>query len=271
MIETCELFKSTGLVLFRGFDVDVKGFRTFTESLCTSFVSYAGGATARTIIDNDPTMMAATEAGHVFPIPLHSEMSYSVDRPAVLWLHCERPTPDGGQTTVADGVGFADRLTPGTRRLFEELGVQYVFRHPEGRWQRIFQTDDLDKVRALCARERQTVRIDDDGSVIQACIRPALTRTAFGGELSFANGVLTQLKWELDGGKLRYVRLGDGRRIPDEIAAELSCIEHDLTREIDWQPADIVMLDNIRVLHGRREITDPTRVVYIRMARGIIH
>jgi alpha-ketoglutarate-dependent taurine dioxygenase len=264
-----KLFRSTGLILFRGLDLDLPRFRALTERFCTDFVSYAGGGTARPLHDGDPTMMAVAEAGHHYPTPLHSEMSYTSDRPLVLWFYCQRPAREAGETTVADGVRFASELSPATRELFETRGLRYVLKHPDGRWQSIFQTDDLDEVRRICDQAKQSMRVEEDGTVIQESNWPAFIPAHFGGEPSFANGTLTQLQWEADGGQVRFVRLGDGNRIPAPVVAEIRGIETDLTRDVAWQPGDVVMIDNTRMLHGRRGHSDPKRAISLRMARRL--
>lgn len=266
--EVRALLETVGVILFRDFGTDLDTFRRFSDRMSRDLVSYAGGATVRSIIGGDPTMMTAREKGHTFPIPLHSEMSYASDRPTLIWFHCERPTTGSGFTTVADGVRFARMLRPETAALFGP-GVRYVFRHPPGRWQQIFQTERIDDVREACARQQQAMRVDDDGTVIQECVGPAFAESPLGGGRSFANGVLTQLRWERDGGELRFVRLADGRRVPPEVVAELDDVEASLTREVEWHAGDVLMADNIRVLHGRREITDPSRRVYVRLARAV--
>lgn len=35
-----------------------------------------------------------------------------------------------------------------------------------------------------------------------------------------------------------------------------------VTENLDWQHGDAAVIDNTRVMHGRRAITDPDRTIY---------
>ena len=46
---------------------------------------------------------------------------------------------------------------------------------------------------------------------------------------------------------------------------ELNQIAERITTNINWKKGDILMIDNTRIMHGRRAFTDETREIYIRL------
>ena len=53
--------------------------------------------------------------------------------------------------------------------------------------------------------------------------------------------------------------------ISDELMDELNGIAERITTNIDWKKGDILMIDNTRIMHGRRAFKDETREIYIRL------
>jgi alpha-ketoglutarate-dependent taurine dioxygenase len=47
--------------------------------------------------------------------------------------------------------------------------------------------------------------------------------------------------------------------------SELNAIAEKITAEINWQKGDILMVDNTRIMHGRRAFVDDKRNIYIRL------
>src|SRR5262249_12240510 len=132
------IFASKNLVLLRDFAVSTSAFKTFSERLCAEFMTYEGGASARWIVDGDRTLMTVSEPSHRFAIPLHGEMYYAKNPPRILWFYCARPAAEAGETTVGDGAGICERLSDGTRTLFEKNRIRYICTHADGRWQGAF-------------------------------------------------------------------------------------------------------------------------------------
>lgn len=47
--------------------------------------------------------------------------------------------------------------------------------------------------------------------------------------------------------------------------SELNEIAERISIEISWQKGDILMIDNTRIMHGRRAFEDKQRDIYIRL------
>ncbi|MDJ0688013.1 MAG: TauD/TfdA family dioxygenase [Xenococcaceae cyanobacterium MO_188.B32] len=63
----------------------------------------------------------------------------------------------------------------------------------------------------------------------------------------------------------KIVSFEDGSEIDDEIMSELNEIAEKITAEISWKKGDILMVDNTRIMHGRRAFLDEKRDIYIRL------
>jgi alpha-ketoglutarate-dependent taurine dioxygenase len=61
------------------------------------------------------------------------------------------------------------------------------------------------------------------------------------------------------------LKFDDDSQIPDELMDELNGIAERITTNIEWQKGDILMIDNTRIMHGRRAFTDQMREIYIRL------
>lgn len=57
----------------------------------------------------------------------------------------------------------------------------------------------------------------------------------------------------------------DDSEIPDDIIAELNEIADKITMKISWQKGEIMMVDNTRIMHGRRAFSDNQRDIYLRL------
>ena len=87
---------------------------------------------------------------------------------------------------------------------------------------------------------------------------------------AFCNSVLIGLWQERELKRTTtFVRLEDDSEIPEDVIAELEEVSAGLTLAIPWQAGDTAIVDNARMLHGRREFTDDQREVYARMCRSV--
>ncbi len=97
-----------------------------------------------------------------------------------------------------------------------------------------------------------------DGSVTYAYRTPAVHGTLFGDRLSWANSIF--------GPSYNYekprITFADGSELPGWLLAELERVTEEVTEDIEWQDGDLALIDNTRVMHGRRAIEDTDRTIY---------
>lgn len=319
-------FKTSQVLLFRGFAPTVEAFEKFTNQFCPEFLGLQGGVTQREAVDleRDRTINHVSTARSSFlktypfgipekyrvkqftgggvaggnsneavnwplhaGLPLHGEIYYQKRRPAAIWLYCATPPVLGeGETLVADGAAIYEALSDRTKELFRQQRVKYITYFPDGKWQKRFFTDDFAQVKQLCKeRDVQVIINEAERSVTTKSIAPAVFEPPLSQRPTFVNNVLQFLMieagWGLEyteftgkqvpqDGDLIYtiVRLENGAKIPDDVARELDEITNKFTRLVVWEKQDILLVDNTRVLHGRRAFSCP-REIYIRMGMSI--
>ncbi|HEY9740471.1 MAG TPA: TauD/TfdA family dioxygenase [Coleofasciculaceae cyanobacterium] len=270
-------FKTSGLLHFRGFDVDLEKFQEFSNLFGTEFLTYAGGGYIRKTIneDGDRTVLSVTyNAGgtqqKTFGLPIHGEMYYLKNRPTVIWFYCITPASEDGETTVCDGVQVYKQLREETKELFKTKRLRYLRSYANGEWQERYQTNDLSVVEKFCKENDLSLKIDrKTQSISTEYIHPAVIKSRWGGQEVFINNILPVEWQESSGKKTSIVRLEDGLKIPDEVILEIKDVTARLTQLISWQSGDIVMIDNTRILHGRRAFTDQRRELYTRMCKSV--
>ncbi len=264
------LFQEAGVLLFRGFGVNTETFKAFTDLFGSNFMAYVGGAyNKRETINNDKTLLTVTGRKLKFGVPLHGEMYYMHRKPTLLWFYCETPAATDGETTVCDGIAIYKALSDSTRELFETKKIKYLRSYPDGKWQEVYQTDDLDFVAAACQENGVTAKIDHEKKLVETeytC--PAIIDSPDGTQRIFINNILPVAGGEyLLGDTSSVVRLEDDSHIPQAVLLELKGIAERLTKPVAWQKGDIIMVDNRRMLHGRRLFSDDRRNIYVRLSQ----
>lgn len=271
-------FKEHGALLFSGFHADLQDFESFTNRFSTDYMTHEGGGSVRDVInrDGDQTIMSVAysyNAQHQrsFPLALHSDRSYTKSHPPIMWFCCKQPSEHEGETTIADGRIFYQELSEATREYLLNNPIKYVRRYKDGEWQLLWQTDNRDRV-AEYARENDMLLVaNDDGSVQTEFQTYAIRQDRWGDQYVFLNSMLL-VEWQervLNRGATTAIRMPDGSKIPEAIWTELRGLEEKLTRYVPWQPGDMLMVDNTRMLHGRRAFTDPKREIWVRMCGSV--
>ncbi|MGV0102205.1 TauD/TfdA-like domain-containing protein [Nostoc sp. DSM 114160] len=256
--EIISLFKANGILLFRGFDVDVDIFKKFTNLLSTDFINYASGAFSRRVINGDETLLSVNDFKS--EIKLHGEMYYQQNIPLMLWFFCANPPLKDGETTVCDGRQFFNEMSSSTKELFRQKKLKFNVRMSQEDWQKKYQTDDLNPLEEMCQKNNTHLTINDDRSILLEYISPAIIPSRCGKYQVFINSLLPTKQLNP-----KILNLEDDSEIPEEVISELNEIAEKITTEISWQKSDILMIDNTRVLHGRRSFADDQRDIYIRL------
>ncbi|MBD2214487.1 TauD/TfdA family dioxygenase [Nostoc linckia FACHB-104] len=256
--EIISLFKEYGALLFRGFATNVGIFTEFSNSLSTDFRDYTGGVFQRRIINGDKTVLSVNNFKSA--IKLHGEMYYQKNIPLMLWFFCEHPASAKGETTICDGRQFYNELSSATKDLFSKNHIKFTAHLSEAEWQKQYKTEDVNQVAEICELNDTRLTIYQDNSIVTEYIRPAIIPSSCGKHQVFINSLLP--------GKHLYperIRFADDSDISDTVMSELNEIAERLTTEISWQTGDILMIDNTRILHGRRAFDDDKRDIYVRL------
>ncbi len=248
---------------------DTLQYEHFTKKTGDSFQVH--GNIARAMVSEDGLTQEVDAGTH--PLPPHSEVTYMPFYPDTMWFFCVSPPSIGGQTIVADGVEIYKSLSPQAKIFFEKNRIQYQHVYSKEAWTRPLPvestkeaSDLIDAVLPLFAqRGNFQYRFDADDSMHTNYCTNAISQSRNGDKV-FANSL--EISYiprviELRGG---CVSIEDGSDIPEQILKEIRSTVSSHEIEVRWEAGDILMIDNSRVMHGRREIlSQEERKIYLRL------
>ena len=256
---------SDGWTLLRGFEMDMPAFSDITQQLCKTI-------TFDPARENTDKNTQKVDAG-LGPIGLHIENGNTPVCPDIVAFYSTKAAFQGSQTTICDGrrvfeafseaqqKRWSQRMTV-TRTLPEVLWKRYLANeHPA-----ISEPEEVTREHILqfkAAIPDQDFTLNDDGSLeYRIKVSPVRASSVSGGQ-AFANAIL--------GPSHNYeppvYTLEDGSTVLSDEVEELRDIAETCTVEINWQDGDVAVIDNTRIMHGRRAIKDQDRQLFIGMGR----
>lgn len=258
-----------GLILLRGFDANIDSFRQFTDRLGAGFLVHHNTEN-RDFVADDKTFATVNKDNH--PIDFHIEMAANPIKPDVLWLHCVAPALRRGRIGFADGHLVLRNLTQRTRDKIQSQGFRYHYSNlPPSTWRPVWEA----VVGKLCAdKDGLLKQLEQFGAQLDVtaitlndldelsfdyCCQPIYTAPVSGLPV-FASGLLDNPVNTL---------MGDGSAVRRSILVEITQASYQDAVWIDWQPGDVVIADNTRVMHAREAFEDSQRHVLIRYSRGL--
>lgn len=262
------VFHDHGAVLIDGLDLSREAFPGFTERFLDEFIEYVGGADNErgSALKGSNTVLQVTGGNTAkSAIPPHGEMFYTEPRPNTLIFACMRPADDNGQTTIIDGIAVWNDLPDDVKALFEAQKLVYRRLYTDATWQQVYKTDSIDRVRDLCARTGVQLTEHDDGSIETVHVCHAYHDHPRGR--AFVNSILTWAGREyLLGKDDSKVRFEDGSELAKDMLWAINDICEKHTVNIPWEPGNVALIDNFRVMHGRRAYEDTGRDIIMRMS-----
>ncbi|XXX76185.1 TauD/TfdA family dioxygenase [Sorangium sp. So ce134] len=267
-----------GAILFRGFDVKgVADFDACVQAMSGGAVHYNFRASPRTQVDNRFNVYTSTDYPaneRIFP---HNEHSYSPVFPLQLYFYCEVPAATGGETPLGDTRALLRRIRPDVRERFVSRGIMYVRNYGDGMglpWQTVFQTDDRAEVERYCREVGITPEWKPGDRLRTRVVGPAVVKhpqtredvwfnhATFFHALTLPESARDRLLAEFSEQDLpQNTFYGDGSPIEPDVIRYLQDIYREVMTEFPWQAGDVVLLDNMLVLHARNSFTGPRRVL----------
>lgn len=252
-----------GWTLLRGFRPDMATFSALTAALCRKITFDP----AREYGDANTQKVDAGTG----PIGLHSENGNTPVCPDIVAFFSPVAAFEGSQTTICDGRKVFDAMSDAQKARWQRPMVveRYL---PETLWKRYLANEHpaISRPEEVTARHVEEFRaaipnqdfdmLDDGGINYRLTVSPVRASALSGGQ-GFANAVLGPSH---NYAPPRYSFPGGDEVTRDEIE-ELRAVAETCTQEINWQDGDIAVLDNTRVMHGRRAIIDTNRQLFIGM------
>lgn len=268
------LLRSNGAIMFRGFGADRPVFEEFTRQFASEFVLPMMRVARPKVDGNADAKTAHVDVGS-HAMGLHQELSFTPVRPEAIWLWCEKTAGTGGETTVADGTRIYECLSAEHKKLFATRRLKFTFGGTVEGVAELFKVP-VEELHATLASHAPALTYTQDGnSLMFSYLTPALQKTKFGGATAFLNFLLFSQTAAACGHPeakrvMGMLAFDDGQPIPADLVDELTAIAEPLIYPIKWQAGDLVMIDNTRMMHGRRGFeANSERTVFYRAARKL--
>jgi hypothetical protein len=269
-----------GAALFRGFDVgSPEAFRKVARAAVGKLGNYVGGDAPRSAVAEQ--VYDATSFPPPHDLPLHNELSYAGAWPSRLAFCAITPALWGGQTTVASGRDIYASMNDRVRRRFAALGVTYLQHlRDEGTagagksWQETFETRSRAAVERMCVSQG----VDFEWTTLglhTSRTNPAIRSDVWSGCTYWFNQADL---WHAEFDVLKdraerssridllrqlgsHALFGDGSEIPIEHLEEVRRVYRRCEVPIDWRGGDILVINNLNMLHGRRAYSGDRRIL----------
>ena len=240
--EIINIFENKGIILFKNFNIDEDQIVKFTDLFT---LQYANDANRREIRFENPKLHNV-DPGKM-EMPLHSEASYSPSWPEIVWFYCRLAPKKSGQTTVCDGRSIYKNLSQKTKNFFLSNQIVYKLKIPYEKNKNNKNDSEEIKLKPDCFIDFKNKEIHLKQK------RYAVVETRKPNKVSFSNHL--QIILDRDPQVLGW-NLEDGSKIPDDIMSEVKEVSDRLTLNINWNDNELCMIDNKRMMHGRRAILE---------------
>ncbi|KAH7547218.1 clavaminate synthase-like protein At3g21360 [Ziziphus jujuba] len=269
------LLHKSGAVLLRGFPIKTASdFNDVVEAFGFEELPYVGGAAPRNNVVG--RVYTANESPPDQKIPFHHEMSQVPEYPSKLFFFCEIEPKSGGETPIVLSHIVYERMKeryPEFVERLEEHGLIYTRflgqeddpSSPIGRgWQSTFLTKDRTVAEQRAAK--LGVRLEwMENNVVKTVMGPIPAikyDESRKRKIWFNSMVAAYTGWE-DSRNVpeKAVTFGDGKPLPADIIHDCSRIFDEESVTFPWQKCDVLLVDNLAVLHSRRSFTPPRRVL----------
>eukprot|EP00252_Welwitschia_mirabilis_P019637 TRINITY_DN4602_c0_g1_i1.p1 TRINITY_DN4602_c0_g1~~TRINITY_DN4602_c0_g1_i1.p1 ORF type:complete len:327 (-),score=68.33 TRINITY_DN4602_c0_g1_i1:250-1230(-) len=270
-----ELLRSSGALLLRGFPInDATDFNEIVEAFGYEELPYVGGAAPRTNIVG--RVFTANESPPDQKIPFHHEMAQVPEYPSKLFFYCDVEAAEGGETPIVLSHLVYNKMYkqfPDFVRRLEDKGLLYVRvlgevddpSSPIGRgWQSTFLTKDKLEAEKRASRLGMKLEWLEDGGVktIMGPIPAIKYDESRDRKIWFNSMVAAYTGWEDSRNTPeKAVTFGDGTVLPREVVLTCLKILEEESVAIPWRKGDVILIDNLAVLHSRRSFKPPRRIL----------
>lgn len=262
-----ELLTVHGAILFRGFEVASPAvFDDFISRASSDALFYSERSSPRHAVYRN--IYTSTDHPADKEIVQHSEQSYNQSFPRRIFFYCQTPSPQGGETPLADARRIYRRLPATLRTQFEQRHYRYsrYFWQVMGTtWQTAFQTEHKAKVEEYCAQNDIHYQWGAGDVLKTHQVRRTTAYHPVSGEPCWFNHCAFFNLLSLDQETQEILResfepdelpnqtfYGDGEPIEEEVLRELQQAYRDERTQFVWEQGDLLMIDNILTTHGRR-------------------
>ncbi|WP_026941940.1 TauD/TfdA family dioxygenase [Hellea balneolensis] len=271
-----ERLASTGTVLFRGFNIgSAQELDNVIEAYGEDGFTYEKSLSNAVRVNLTPRVFTANEAPQDVEIFLHHEMAQTPLYPSKLFFSCMVAPETGGATPLCRSDILLQKLRdtePELVAAFEGKGVKYTNIMPEeddiasgqGRsWKSTFSATSRNEVETRLSELGYSWDWLPSGALKVTTPRLEAIRDIGKGETSFFNQLIAAFRGWKDARNdpSKSITYGDDSPIDLEALNTAITLADSLSYDLNWQAGDVALIDNYRVMHGRRPYTGKRRVI----------
>ena len=256
-----------GAIIFK--DLPVKTAEDFDQFVSTfnyDTFTYEESLSNAVRINKTDKVFTANEAPREVEIFLHHEMAQTPTYPKNIFFFCKSASETGGETPLCRSDQLYEALLKADKALvesFEKFGVIYnsimssgdELISGQGRsWQKTLGVSSKNDAEAKLSKLGYSWNwIEDDNLSVTTKTLQA-TKELGNGQKSFFNQVIAaSLGWKKNSeNQIAPVRFGNGEEIKESYIELINELAQSLTLLRSWQDHDILLIDNYRVMHGRK-------------------
>jgi alpha-ketoglutarate-dependent taurine dioxygenase len=264
--------QTIGAILFRDFGLLPLGdFEELLTRISGELVDYSYRSTPRTQVSGKIYTSTSYPAHQT--IPLHNEMSYSRQWPMIIGFLCIEPSPEGGETPLADSREVFAQIDPAVKEEFSRKQVMYVRNYDDDldlSWREVFQSNSRAEVENYCSKAGMTVEWQGENGLRTSQVCQAVAKHPVTGEMVWFNQAHLFHVSSLDadvrnslqlGNEPRNAFFGDGTEIDETALAHIRSVYENQLVTFSWQRGDVLILDNMVTAHGRKPYRGPRQIV----------
>jgi alpha-ketoglutarate-dependent taurine dioxygenase len=249
-----DALKIHGYCLLRDFSTDLSTFSQLVHQMCSTVTVDPARA-------NSEKAIQKVDAGRS-ALGLHIENGNTPNAPELVFFYCRQAPIVGSRTTLCDGTQLLASLPHDIRHQFSQ--TLFITRTiSEQHWktylanehpllQKVEQVQPIHLAQMLSMRDEIEGHLNPDHSLTYRLAINPIIKSPLCKQYAFANAVLgPSFSYEAPSYEFK-----DGSGIDESLKLTLTHLAEPLTSEIPWKDGDIAVIDNWRVMHGRREIID---------------
>jgi hypothetical protein len=211
------------------------------------------------------------------PMCVHHELSYVIEFPSLMLFACLTPATRGGATPVADATAVLEALPVALVERLERVGWLLVRSYNDDIGASVaeaFGTDDREAIASYCHANAIKFEWRPDATLRTWQRRSALVRHPITGQRSWFNQVAFLSEWTMNPEVREYLvdeygedglpfntRFGDGEPIGADVVELINGTYEANTVREPWEAGDLLLVDNIRMAHGREPFEGPREIV----------
>lgn len=269
-----------GAVLFRGFPlIESDVFETIAEEYSGDVMNDSVRLTHRKHVSGK--INTSTSYNPDLKILLHTENTFSSKYPKTMLFYAVKVAEDGGETPLSDVREVYNALKLETREKFERLGLLYVRNFWPGfgpEWQATFNVSSREELNDYCAQNSIQIEwVESDRPRLSQKWPAVVSHPVTGEKTWFNHATTSNLASVPDNIRSMIIEgfdkedypnqtyYGDGTEIEQEVLDEINAAYDTFEYSAPWQEGDLLLVDNMRLAHGRNPYVGDRKVLVVMM------